>query len=250
MSRADRRTKQRALAKRQEQLKGKRRRDPVLSRKVVLIIILAVVAVAGVGGGVLGYTGFKAGNQVLQTVNGENITRRDLTRREHVTMFLYGLKPPLDAQTSKAILDTMVDDKLITAEAEKRALTVTDQEITVLTTQYSDSLVIIYKTNLGITVSRIRLGVTQAQLTDYQRLQILSQKLYDAVTADVTVTEEDIQALYQQMKETLDAQGLSLEQARETLAQEALTQKRDDTYARFLTDLRSRATIAGPGLPG
>ncbi len=250
MSRASRRARQRALAKRQERLKGRRRSAPALPRKATLTIILATIAVVLLGGGAVAYTSYRAGNQVLQTVDGQNITQRDLARREHVMTFLYGLKPPLDAETKKAFLDTMVDDRLIAAEAKTRGLTVTDQDLADLTAQYSDSLAVVYKTNLGITVARLRLGVTQADLTDYLRLQILAQKLYGAVTADVTVTEADIQALYQKRKETLDAQGLSLDQARETLTQEALTQKRGDTYTQYLKDLRSRATLAGPGLPG
>ena len=60
------------------------------------------------------------------------------------------------------------------------------------------------------------------------------------------VTEPDIVAFYEQYKETLDAQGLSLQDVRDTLGQEILQQKRSEVYSGFLQTLRAKATIADP----
>jgi len=217
------------------------------------MLVAAAVALVVVSVGTFWYLGYRQGNVVLKTVNGQNITLRDLDRRGNLIKFLYGLTGPLDTETKKAILDTMVDEKLIRDEAQKRGFTVTDDELAALTSEWAGSLTTTYKSPLGITVARLRFGVTEAELTEYARLQIYTQKVYDDVTKDITqasVTEADIQAMYEEEKSTLDAQGLSLEQARDTLTQDVLSKKRGDTYTKFLDELRSKATITGPGLPG
>ncbi len=225
------------------------RTTPTLSRRAWLIILGILAVVIVVGGGLLWYSSYRTGNVVLKTVNGENITQRDLTRRESTIMYLFGLQNRFDAETQKSILDSMVDEKLVAVEAKKRELEVTDQELKDLSDQYAATLAAAYGSNLNITVARLRLKVTQAALDDYLRSQLHGEKIYTAITADVKVTEADIQAMYEQQKETLDKQGLSLEQARETLTQDALNQKRGDTYSQFLETLRTAATITGPGLP-
>lgn len=254
MSRADRRAKQRATLKRQEQLKTRGRRTaPLLSRKATTIIIASVLAAVVIVVGGFWYLGYRKGSVVLKTVNGQNITQHDVTKQGNLTRFLYGLSTPLDAATEKAVLDTMVDDVLLREEAVKRSITVTDQEVADLEAQWATALQTVYKGTVQVTVARLRLGVGQADLKTYEETQILVQKLYDEVTKEITaasITEADIQAMYAEEKSTLDSQGLSLEQARDTLTQDALNKKRGDTYTKFLDDLRSRATITGPGLPG
>jgi len=247
MSRADRRARARTQARRRQQAEVKRRGGvAVLSPKARRIFTIVMAAIVVLGAGLAWGLSYVAGNEVVKTVNGQDITQRVVNQRTRILMFLYGLKE-VNAETSQALLDGLVDEELVTAEAQKRNLSVSQDELDQLTVQYTDGLATLYGSNLQITVQRLRLRVTAQALADYQRVQSYNGKLYEAVTADIEVTEVDIQALYVANKEALDQQGLSLEQVRDRLAEDALQQKRGEAYSQFLKDLRAAATIAGPG---
>jgi len=189
-------------------------------------------------------TGRAAAAKVLKTVNAVNISQHELDTRTRILQFAYN--QPASAETKTAILDTLVDEQLVLAEAAARNLVATDQDIKDNETRLASALKTLYTTTLRITVARLRYGVSSDDLAAYVRNRALNEKLYAAVTADTTVTEPEIIALYEQYKETLDAEGLSLQDVRDTLGQEILQQKRSEVYSGFLQTLRSKATIADP----
>lgn len=250
MSRTERRAKQRAAARRKQMVESRgRTRTTFLPPRVSRIINLTLVGglVLGLAGwGVYSLiTGRATAAKVLKTVNAVNISQHELDTRTRILQFANDLKT-VSAETKTAILDSLVDEQLVLAEAAARNLVPTDQEIKDNETQQASALKTLYTTTLRITVARLRYGVSSSDLAAYVRNQVLNEKLYAAVTADTTVTEPDIVAFYEQYKETLDAQGLSLQDVRDTLGQEILQQKRSEVYFGFLQTLRSRATIADP----
>ena len=250
MSRTERRAKQRAAARRKQMVASRgRTRTTFLPPRVSRIINLTLVIglVLGLAGwGVYSLiTGRAAAAKVLKTVNAVNITQHELDTRTRILQFANDLKT-VSAETKTAILDSLVDEQLVLAEAAARNLVPTDQEIKDNETQQASALKILYTTTLRITVARLRYGVSSGDLAAYVRNQVLNEKLYTAVTADTAVTEPDIVAFYEQYKETLDAEGLSLQDVRDTLGQEILQQKRSEVYSGFLQTLRAKATIADP----
>ncbi len=251
MSRAERRAKARAKAKRRQELERRHRQNPPLlpprvSRILSLSLIAVVVLGLGTWGVWSGLAGRAAATRVLKVVNGENITQGELTRRANVLRFLSGIASPLDEQTTAFLLDGLVDERLIAAEAGRRGLDVTDEELQQDMDKVVESLKTLYGSVLKVTVQRLRLGVSEADVVAYERITLIKNKLYQAVTADAEVTEQDIQDLYQKQKETLDKQGLSLEDARDKLTADALQAKKEEIYAGFLDSLRAQATIANP----
>jgi hypothetical protein len=247
MSRADRRARARAQARRRQQTDARRRGGAsILSPKIRRIITIVLVVSAVLGAGAWWGVSYVAGNKTVKAVNGQVITQREVDLRVRMLMFLYGMKK-VSAETRQAVIDSMVEEELVRAEIDKRGLSISQEDLDRLTKQYSEALTSLYGSNLNITTQRLRLRVPAQALIDYQRSQIRGTKLYEAVTAAVTVTEADIQAAYAANKEALDQQGLSLDQVRDRLAQDALGQKRGETYSQFLKDLQSAATITGPG---
>jgi len=245
MSRAERRQKAR-LDQGRRAGRGKGRLSMRAARLVALALVL--VLVLGITSwGVLSYTSsLEARQTVLRVVNGVEITRLDFIDRENVFRYLYGLDDVAPA-LEDAILEGLVDEKLVALEAARRGLEATDEDFDLLERQIEAALDALYKTPLAKTAQRIRLGVSRGDLVAYERALILDSKLYEDVTAEVTVSEEDILALYEEYKETLDQAGLSLDEARDTLAEDALQRKRSEVYAAFIDELRSRASIVTPG---
>ena len=250
MSRTERRAKQRAAARRKQMVASKERTrttflPPRVSRIINLTLVIGLVlGLAGWGVYSL-ITGRAAAAKVLKTVNAVNITQHELDTRIKILEFVNDLKKGVEEPTKPLILDSLVDEQLL-AEAAARNLVPTDQEIKDNETQQASALKTLYTTPLRITVARLRYGVSSDDLAAYVRNQVLNEKLYTAVTADTAVTEPDIVAFYEQYKETLDAQGLSLQDVRDTLGQEILQQKRSEVYSGFLQTLRAKATIADP----
>lgn len=248
MSRAERRARERAQAKKKKA--GGRQRRAGLSRRATRIVTWTLVAVFVLAAGGWGLYSYLASplnsKRVVAVVNGSEITERDMARRENVFMFLSGLKS-LDPDTKKTIRDEVIQDYLIREEANRRGITASDQDVKDLTKQYEASLKILYKSSLNITVQRIRLRVGAQDIEDYIKASVINRKLYQAVTAQVTVTDADILALYQQYKDLLDKEGLSYEQAKDRLAPDALDKKRGETYTRFLDELKAKAVISTPG---
>jgi len=247
MSRADRRRKERAEAKRK-----KSRKQGFFSDRVTRIVALVtlIVIVAGVGGwGVWSLAIEPVGDDtVLKVVNGREITERELVRRVNVLRYLYDLPAEsIDAAIREQLLEDLVDEDLIAAEAARRGLEVTQEEFDGLAEEYEASLRLAYKTALKMTAQRLRLRVSAADIEDFLRSSILRSKLYHDVTAEVSVTEEDIIALYEESKEELEKAGLSLEDVKDTLAADALQRKRGEVYNAFIEALRAEADISTPG---
>lgn len=254
MSRADRRAKQRVEAKKRQQAERRRARGgggSLVSPRVARIVSLAVIAVVVLGAAGFGiYAYIKSplhSQKVVATVNGNDITQAELTRRERVFQFLTGITGPLDPATSQDLLDELEEGYLLTdAAAARNVSPATPEEVKKLTDQWSASVESLYGNKLGVTIARLRLGVRAADLEAYAQVMALKQKLYDALTASVTVSDADVEAFYTKYKETLDQQGLSLETARDTLAEEALSEKKGEVFTQFLDSLKASADIKTP----
>ncbi|HCJ10307.1 MAG TPA: hypothetical protein DHW14_03990 [Clostridiales bacterium] len=246
MSRAARRRKQREEAKtRRHDRRGfLRERGARLTALVLAVVLLASLGTWGVVSLHPDDTGL---DTVLRVVDGRAITEGDLVRRENVLRYLYGLgRGDFDVTFRQALLEQLVDEYLVEAEAERRGLTVTAEDLAETRESFEQSLKMVYKTRLARSLARMRLGVTDEDLDRFARGQVYAQKLYQEVTAEVSVTEEDVLALYEEYKESLDEAGLSLEDVRDTLTQDALRKKREEAYSRLLMDLRAKAEISGP----
>lgn len=246
MSRAERRRKEREQTRRKDTARGGLWSHRT-TRLVTLITAVALVLGLGAWGGHY-FTSEPTGtDEVLRVVNGREITDRDLVSRINVIRYLYKLdREHIDEALSQQILENLIDEDLLEAEAARRGIEITDEDLADSTEQFDSTLQLLYKTGLNQTVHRLRLRVTEDQIVDYQRGVILTSKIYVDVTKGVVATDEDILALYEEYKEELEEAGLSFEEAKETLAQDALQQKQSEVYAAFLNELRNAAEITVP----
>src|SRR3989344_1396839 len=168
-------------------------------------VVIAVVLVAGA----LAY-GYKS-LLIAATVNGSPISRLSVISE-------------LEKKSGKAALDELITKKLIDDEAQKKGITVSDDEVSAEITKIDDQIK--------------EQGMTESDL----RLQITIQKKLEKLLADKTqVTDAEIKKFIADNKVVAPA---GQEEAFKNQAMEQLRQnKLRDAVGLLIESLRSQATI-------
>lgn len=185
-------------------------------RKHTKIVIFIVVIAFGVGGAFMGLGGlffggtpqFQRGDgqvRAVATVDGADLYYQDL----YTILYNYQQQYPqqirgMDLLSFKyRILDTMIEDKIVSQEAEMRNISVTiseeeiEEELDMLISFYADSReefeLILQNSNYSI--DQLREEIRQ-ELTR----EGISQVLWEEVVEDVTITEENISAKVEEVR--------------------------------------------------
>ncbi len=143
------------------------------------------------------------GGKVVATVNGEKITEEELNKRVEQAAAMYGFD--LESDQGKEMrtflqeqtLQVLIDEKVILQAAAKKDLEVSqeelDKEIKKIKDQFSND-----KDYEEFLKER---KFTEKDLNTYLQNSLIYKKLFDDVTKDITSTERDIKAYYQENKE-------------------------------------------------
>jgi foldase protein PrsA len=163
----------------------------------LLALAVAAGTVAGCGGGLP--------SDAVAKVGGTVILKSDFDKRVQEFAAQYQVASKEDdpsgwAQFQSDVLEYMITYEMVVQEAKKDSLTVTDAE---LQTQI-DSIVTQYYAgdNAKFTADLTANNMTLDQLKLNYRESMLMQKVYDKVTANVTVADADIAAYYDKNKAT------------------------------------------------
>ncbi|MBP9760127.1 MAG: SurA N-terminal domain-containing protein [Candidatus Pacebacteria bacterium] len=141
--------------------------------------------------------GSKDPASLVASVNGVDITRAELDKKLAEVQASYpegAGSGSGDAAIETQVLDEIINLRLLTGEAEKQGIAVTDEEVnaelTALVTKLGGEEA--FKTQLTAA------GLTQDELTINMRNEILIRKLLDVNTdlEKVTASDEEIAALY------------------------------------------------------
>jgi len=126
-------------------------------------------------------------DRVVAVVNNDVITQSEFN--------IFLLELPEQAQADKyKVLSDMVDQKLIEQKASELGITVTDQEI--------DQSISNMQTKLGMSDEDLQQmltkeNLTEAQLRDQWRMQLISNKLVSAkLKGNIAVTEDEVRERY------------------------------------------------------
>ena len=145
------------------------------------------------------------GGKFVAKVNGEKISVEEFTKRFDKTKKYYE-QQGMDFSTEQSkqmltsiqqqIVDEMIDETLTTQEAKKQNLTADDakveSELANIKKQFPDDAK--YQEALKSQ------NMTEAELKAYLRVELTTKALSDKVTADVTVTDADIEKYYNENK--------------------------------------------------
>jgi len=146
------------------------------------------------------------GNKVVATVNGEDITQQELNKE--LDMYKAGLEnqgADFSGKEGQEILDRLrrdvlkqlIDEKLLLQEVREKGLEPSSKEVQQEIKMIKDN----FETEGQFKRFLAANGVNEPQLEDYVKKQLAIQKLVEEITADVTVTGEEVKQYYQENKD-------------------------------------------------
>lgn len=179
---------------------------------LVLVAVLAIAAGCGGGGSEAATTGSSEDvpDGAVAVVAGTPVTKAEFDRffdqREKAAQAQGQPFPaagtPEYIELQNQAVDFLVQRVQLAKEAESLGVTVTDQAVTErvdeLKNQFFEGDDAKYQKELE------SLGLTGEDVRADVRAQLISEKIFDQVTKDVTVTAEDVQAYYDDNKEQFE----------------------------------------------
>ena len=191
----------------------------------------------GTGANVLDANAIVAKGENVTVTRGELDEKIDQVRR---SLPPDAVDPTQDAAFELQLLDDLISLKLLTAEAETKNFTVTDDElnaeITVLTEQFGGQE--------ALTQQLEALNITDEELRTNMRNELLIRQLLEAETTigDVEVTEEEITQAYEAaVGDTEDAPPL--DQVRELIQSEIVNKKSAEIVQAYVDGLRAKVEV-------
>jgi parvulin-like peptidyl-prolyl isomerase len=180
---------------------------------------------------------------VIATVDGRPIYFDDARSRVEGLSTMHGsLETSLGSHWYEQVFQSLVDDKIIQADAERRGIGLTDQEIAneVLRLQGMFSSVTEYQ---GWLDSQ---GIDQDELQRRIALQGVATRVYEAVTSNVGVSDQELRAYYEAHPgrfRTADGELPPFEDVAATVEQVAMKEKKDGVYADWLDQQRRSVDV-------
>jgi len=224
-------------------------------KKFVAVVVFVGLAFAGLA------------QTPVAVVNGEPITKTELdnaTRLNNILFTLYYQYPRFAqsllttdegkaflARYQRDVLEDLIMRKIQLQEAKARGIAADpakieeklDQMLENIKTYYglSDEELAAELANEGLTLEEFR-----AQLRPQAEEQVLMEALKTAVTADVTVSEEEIVAYYEENRDQFVDEGgnqLSLAEVREKIGSLLIAQKQEEVWQAWLKQAREAADV-------
>ncbi|MBM7866398.1 peptidylprolyl isomerase [Heliobacterium gestii] len=158
--------------------------------------IMKTIALALLGALVLSVAG--CGGNVVASVNGETISRADLDKRinrykDELAQAGGANNKEMLASLERQELDRMIDEKLFLQEAKKRNVDVSDSQVEAELANEKKQ----FPSDAEYQEALKKYQLTEAELRDLVRSRLVFNGLYDAITADIQVSDADVAKYYQ-----------------------------------------------------
>src|SRR6185436_18409681 len=169
---------------------------------VLLLALVAVLAVAACGGG--GSSSVDVPEGAIAVVGDKTVTKEEFdqlieqqkkTAESQKQDFPEVGTPEYEAVKANAV-KALLAQREWELEGESMGIKVTDQEIETQLNQKKEQFGLTDEQKYQAELAKA--GITDAQVRDQVRIEILTNKIYEAVTKKVTVTDADVQAYYDQ----------------------------------------------------
>jgi len=177
-----------------------------MKNKLTLWVVVILVILVG-GWYLLGGSGSSLSTNAVARVNGENITKSELA--EFTTRFFGGAPDDIDEATKKQLesdaLNILIDQKLMSQEAKKAGLSVTDQEVN----DEFEQLKLSIGGDEGVKEFLSAQGITESEFKTQLKNDLLIQKYFEQVSQSPDgQAGADIQTLLQQIREQAEIEIL------------------------------------------
>lgn len=160
---------------------------------------------------------------IAGTVNKTPITRWELNK---ILTNRYG----------DAVLEELVNNELLTQEAAKQGITITDEDLANERQSLVDSL----GGEENLVSALTQYGLSEADLSDQLRLKLTQDRLSDKLF-DVNITDEEIAEYFETNKAMYE--GVELDQVREEIKQGLTQQQLQQEFYAWFDQLKSEAQI-------
>lgn len=185
--------------------------------KLILVVIVCLILV-----GIIIF--LNRGLFIAGLVNGEPISRLEVVNE-------------LEKQQGAAVLNRLIDRKLILQEAEKKNVEVTDDEINAKRTEIVKQVSGGDEANFSqILTSQ---GLTPEQFTEELRVQLLVEKM---LSKNTQVSDEEFNQFLEKNPDLLE-NSENQDQARAQLREQLKQQKLQTEYVKWLDGLRNNGSV-------
>jgi len=192
------------------------RRLVLLLRKPKIFVPLILI--------ILGVAAFYAkGLFIAAIVNGQPITRLALVKE-------------LEKRNGEQILSSIITETLILQEAEKRGVSVTQEELNDSVKKIEDQL---KKQGQNLDQGLVFQGMTRKDFENQLRLKILVEKM---LADEIEPKEEEVKDYIEKNKDTLP-KDLTDEEEEQTVIERLRQQNLSNKVQKWLADLQKNATI-------
>jgi len=176
------------------------------------IIVVVLVALLGV---------FR-GQFVPATVNGDQVSRIELVRE-------------LEKKHGKTVLESLVTEKLITQEAEKRKVSVSNDEINKQVEQIEKS---VKDQGESLDMLLAQQGLTRDDLIK----QVMMQELLKKMIGKIEVTDKEVDDYLKQNQESIPTDA-KIDELKPQIKEQLMQQKLNEKIQTFVAELQKKAKI-------
>jgi foldase protein PrsA len=160
-----------------------------------MLVTCAAVLMAGCGQP-------KLDRDTMAIVGNRTISRDTYNTRLKIFQLFY--QQPMDDVTKKQqVLDQMVTDQLVRDQAADLGVSVTDAQVEAEMARFLGALDRNYGTRDAVNQKLKELGLTNADLAAFLKDFLVGQAVVEKKKAQVTVSEDEMRAFYDQKKDTL-----------------------------------------------
>jgi len=186
----------------------------------------------------------KSPGPVIATVNGQPIHLSEAgSRMQSLTSFHAsdeGL--PTGREWADQILQSLVDDQLIRDEATRRGIVVTDQEAAVAVQRVIDLFPSVADYEEWLASE----NMSQDDVERRMGMEVLNNHVYEAITSDVTVGEEEIRAYFEANADDYledDGTPRPFRDVRSEVKQDLEQKAQNAAFSAWLQSARESATV-------
>lgn len=162
----------------------------------------ALAAVVLVGALITGCSTQIGGGDVLATVNGQSITAEDLAVRTKIYE-LFFRQAMADPGSKQQLLDQMVNEQILIAQANSTGTKVTDEQVEAELAKFLGALEKQYQSRDQANGKLASLGLTNDDLAGFLKDFLLGQAVVEQKQAEVTLSDSELEAFYNENQESL-----------------------------------------------
>jgi parvulin-like peptidyl-prolyl isomerase len=217
-------------------------------RNRLIALATALLVIGGLSAAVVLYRSLGRGAEtedpVIATVNGDPISLEQArSRTQSLARMHEGSAGPLTGRDwHEQVLRSLIDDVLIRQEAERRGIEVTDQQLAAAVRDVIDLFPSLADYQAWLDSE----GLDQSDVEDRMELQIISARVWEAVTAEVRATAAELRAYYEEHRARFlgpDGAVAPFAEVREEVREELEQRMKDDAFVAWLQEAREQAQV-------